>query len=99
MAWLGQSGFWIKNSFGEVLIIDPYLSDLAERVFHLKHLNQRVVEPENLIPCHFWTLARHRGNPYDFELAMAALAPDCFAYTMCHGEFITFPAEKGLIAE
>ena len=241
LAWLGQAGFWLKNSFGEVLIIDAYLSDYAERLDKNKRLTQSVVEPENLIadvalathkhadhldldsipaimdngaelyccikseelcmeagfdmskvhsmkigdkksfkhfiieavyadhgdmapealayvvetegiqvyfsgdtsyhsgkmqfiadkkidvlivsingeygnmnerdaammaeqmkagltiPCHFWTFGRHRGNPFDFELSMAALAPDCPEYTMCHGEFIIFSAAKGMV--
>ncbi len=45
------------------------------------------------IPCHFWTFARHQGSPYDFQLAMMALAPECKEYTMAQGETIYYPNE------
>jgi L-ascorbate 6-phosphate lactonase len=46
------------------------------------------VQPNLTIPCHFWTFARHRGNPYDFELAMKQVAPCCQTYVMSQGEEI-----------
>lgn len=45
------------------------------------------------VPCHFWTFARHRGNPYDFLLAMRELAPDCNGYLMAQGEIIKITRE------
>lgn len=241
LAWLGQAGFWLKNSFGETLAIDPYLSDYAERLDGNKRLTRKVVDPEDLIaelvlvshehadhldmdslpaiikngaelfcckksaeicgaagfdmqrvhamkiggsktfkhfnieavfadhgdmapdavayvvetegikiyfsadtsyqparmqyiadkkidiltvaingeygnmnerdaamladqvkagvtiPCHFWTLGRHRGNPLDFGLAMSSFAPGLPAYAMCHGEFILYSATGGVV--
>lgn len=40
------------------------------------------------IPCHFWTFARHGGNPYEFVTAMKMEAPDCATYLMAQGETI-----------
>lgn len=40
------------------------------------------------IPCHFWTFARHRGSPYDFQLEMQKTAPDCPVYLMAQGEIL-----------
>ena len=44
------------------------------------------------IPSHFWLFARHKGNPYDFELEMKANVPECKIYTMCQGECLYYPA-------
>lgn len=43
------------------------------------------------IPSHFWTFTRHKGNPYEFELEMAAHYPAQKAYTMSQGEVIIYP--------
>ena len=48
--WLGQAGFLIKNSKGELLAIDPYLSNAVERICGLKRLMMPVMEPEELNP-------------------------------------------------
>lgn len=45
------------------------------------------------VPCHFWTFARHGGNPYDFLLAMQGLAPDCRSYLMAQGEMLKITRE------
>ncbi len=49
-----------------------------------------LAKPDLTIPCHFWTFARHKGNPLEFDLAMKQMAPDCKAYIMCQGEMITY---------
>ena len=46
--WLGQAGFLIKNSCQELAAIDPYLSDLAERLDGNKRLMMPVMEAEDL---------------------------------------------------
>ena len=48
--WLGQAGFLLKNSKGEILAIDPYLSDAVERICGLKRMMMAVMEPEELNP-------------------------------------------------
>lgn len=46
--WLGQAGFIIKNSYGETLAIDPYLSNLVERTCGLKRIMMPIISPEDL---------------------------------------------------
>ena len=46
--WLGQAGFLIKNSAGEILAVDPYFSDMVERLDGFKRLMMPVMEPEEL---------------------------------------------------
>ena len=46
--WLGQAGFLIKNSAGEILAVDPYFSDMVERFDGFKRLMMPVMEPEEL---------------------------------------------------
>lgn len=48
--WLGQAGFLLKNSKGELLAVDPYLSHGVERICGLKRLMMPVMEPEELNP-------------------------------------------------
>ena len=49
----------------------------------------RQTEAGLTVPCHFWTFARHLGNPYLFETEMHHTAPECREYTMAQGEIIT----------
>ena len=44
------------------------------------------------IPCHFWTFARHRGDPQTFLEAMAEFSPGCEAKLLCQGESIDIHA-------
>jgi L-ascorbate 6-phosphate lactonase len=37
--WLGQAGFVLKTPAGRIIYLDPYLSDLAERLFGFKRLS------------------------------------------------------------
>lgn len=48
------------------------------------------VKPRLTIPCHFWTFARHKGNPYEFELEMKVQHPELKYYIMCQGEKIEY---------
>ena len=43
------------------------------------------------IPCHFWTFARHKGDPFEFEMAMKYMAPKQGSYIMCQGEILRYP--------
>jgi L-ascorbate 6-phosphate lactonase len=55
-----------------------------------------LIKPRLAIPCHFWTLGRHRGNPLDFEYAMLGLAPGIAEYTLCHAEQIYYSRAAGM---
>lgn len=46
------------------------------------------------IPSHFWTLAIHRGNPFEFEPMMKQYAPNCMPKLMCQGEQYIHKNEK-----
>lgn len=46
--WLGGSGFIIRFDNGQTVCIDPYLSDLAERLFDFKRLFSPPVSSEQL---------------------------------------------------
>lgn len=46
--WLGQAGFLVKNSAGELMAVDPYFSDMAERLDGNKRLMPPLMEPEEL---------------------------------------------------
>lgn len=50
-----------------------------------------MVKAKVTIPCHFWTFARHQGNPYNFQTEMSYIAKECFVYTMAQGEIINYP--------
>lgn len=42
-----------------------------------------------LIPCHFWTFAKHRGDPQSLIEAMPDQAPECKLELLCQCEGIT----------
>lgn len=48
ISWLGQAGFLIKNSKGELMAIDIYLSDLVENQDGFKRLVPSIIEAEDL---------------------------------------------------
>jgi L-ascorbate 6-phosphate lactonase len=41
--WLGQSGYALKNSFGEIIYIDPYLTEIISPLSYIMHT--RLVPP------------------------------------------------------
>lgn len=43
--WLGQAGFVFKTVKGEIVYIDPYLTDCVERLHGFKRLMPAVIEP------------------------------------------------------
>lgn len=65
--WLGQAGFLLKNSKGEILAIDPYLSDAVERICGLKRLMMAVMEPEELNPDYF-LISHHDEDHLDMDI-------------------------------
>jgi L-ascorbate 6-phosphate lactonase len=46
--WLGQAGFVFKTPAGKIVYLDPYLSDLAERLFGFKRLSLPPVTAEEV---------------------------------------------------
>lgn len=65
--WLGQAGFLVKNSRGEVLAVDPYLSDGVERICGLKRLMMAVMEPEDLNP-DYLLISHHDEDHLDLDV-------------------------------
>ena len=43
--WLGQAGFVFKTHAGQVIYLDPYLSDAVERLYGFRRLSPAVIEP------------------------------------------------------
>lgn len=64
--WLGQAGFIVKNSRGETLVVDPYLSDAVERICGLKRLMMPVMEPEELNPDYI-LISHHDEDHLDMD--------------------------------
>jgi len=46
--WLSQAGFVFKASSGAVVYIDPYFSDVVERVFGFKRMMSCPIRPEDV---------------------------------------------------
>lgn len=46
--WLGQAGFVIRNSQGETLVLDAYLSNLSERLDGNKRIMMPILEAEDV---------------------------------------------------
>lgn len=47
--WLSQAGFVFKTSSEEVVYIDPYFSDVVERVFGFKRMMACPISPEEVV--------------------------------------------------
>ena len=65
--WLGQAGFIIKNSKGETLVVDPYLSDAVERICGLKRLMMPVMDQEDLNP-DYLLISHHDEDHLDMDI-------------------------------
>ncbi|MHB0997666.1 MAG: MBL fold metallo-hydrolase [Armatimonadota bacterium] len=90
--WLGAAGFAFKFSTGEIICIDPYLSDYVERMFDFRRLSLPAVDAKDL---RFDTLliTHEHGDHLDvdsFDTLMAG-NPDC--------EIIAPPACEGFLLE
>jgi L-ascorbate 6-phosphate lactonase len=46
--WLGQAGFALKSAAGTTVYVDPYLSDVAERLFGFKRLAYPPIDAEEV---------------------------------------------------
>lgn len=89
--WLGASGFAFKFASGEIVCIDPYLSDYAERMFGFRRLSLPAVNAEDL---RFDTLliTHEHGDHLDIDSldALMAVNPGCrvVAPPSCEGFLI-----------
>ena len=72
LLWLGQAGFLVKNSRGETVAVDPYLSDAVERICGLKRLMMPVMEPEELNP-DFILITHHDEDHLDMDVIPGVL--------------------------
>lgn len=48
ITWLGQAGFMFRSPSGQVVLVDPYLSDACERQFGFRRQVASPVEPHAL---------------------------------------------------
>jgi len=55
--WLGQAGFLIKDSNGNTIAVDVYLTDSCERIAGFKRLSPSIIKPEQV--CADILLATH----------------------------------------
>ena len=72
--WLGQASFLIKNSLGEILALDPYLSDMVERMDGFKRLMMPVMEPEEL-DADIILVTHYHGDHLDLDSLPAMMKP------------------------
>jgi L-ascorbate 6-phosphate lactonase len=47
--WISQAGFVFKSSKGKVVYIDPYLTDLVERLAGFKRMMPSLISPEEVV--------------------------------------------------
>ena len=88
--WLGQAGFAFKTSAGEVVYLDPYLSDMVESVAGFKRLSLSPVDFNDVAAN--WVICSHEHPDHldsDALSAIAANNPKCrFAGSVdCGPEF------------
>jgi L-ascorbate 6-phosphate lactonase len=60
--WLGQAGFVFKSGGGTVIYLDPYLSDLVERLAGFRRLTPKLVEPEDVRAD--WIISSHEHEDH-----------------------------------
>ena len=83
--WLGQAGFLIKNSKGEILALDPYFSDMVEKNEGIKRLMMPVMEPEEL-DADIILVTHYHGDHLDLDSLPAMLKP-CSELLCCSQSF------------
>jgi len=64
--WLGQAGFLIKDSDGNIIAIDPYLSDCGQRIRGFKRLSPKLISPYEIKPDIYITTHTHFDH-FDFD--------------------------------
>lgn len=89
--WLGAAGFAFKFASGEIVCIDPYLSDYVERMFGFRRLTLPPIKADDL---QFDTLliTHEHGDHLDIDsfATMMAVNPECrvVAPPTCEGFLI-----------
>lgn len=73
--WLGQAGFALKTPAGEVVLVDPYLSDSCEREHGLKRLSASPLRPEDARAD--WVLFTHEHTDHLDPDTVEAVARNC----------------------
>jgi len=102
--WLGQAGFAFKTAGGSVLYLDPYLSDVVEKVAGFKRLSLPPIAAQDVQAD--WVISSHEHPDHldtDALPVIAANNPRCrFAgSTACKPEYdrCKIAAERQLIME
>lgn len=83
--YLGQAGFLLKNSDGTTVLIDPYFSDEANRLFGFKRMSPPLSGWEKIAPDYFFATHSHIDHLDTVSLPTFAAnqktvflgAPDC----------------------
>jgi L-ascorbate 6-phosphate lactonase len=73
--WLGQAGFALKTPTGQVVLVDPYLSDSCEREHGLKRLSASPLPPEDARAD--WVLFTHEHTDHFDPDTVQAVAGNC----------------------
>ena len=73
--YLGQAGFAFKTAAGKLLYLDPYLSDVANRLFGFKRMQPPVLDPEELQADLILSTHAHVDHLDPEALAVAARQP------------------------
>lgn len=88
LLWLGQAGFMIKDHFGTVAVIDPYLSDCGETLRGFVRQSPKLMAAEDLKPDLYITTHQHFDH-FDFDaIPIVAFCSDAKFYgpaSCCQG--------------
>lgn len=60
--WIGQGGFIFKTSENKIIIVDPYLSDSAEKNGRLKRMMEIPIDPEEVVADFFLCTHNHSDH-------------------------------------
>lgn len=66
VCWLGQAGFLLKDSEGNRLVIDPYLTNCGERIRGFKRLSPILLAPEEL-EVDYYVVTHLHFDHFDYE--------------------------------
>lgn len=77
VCWLGQAGFLMKDSRGNTLVIDPYLTNCGERLRGFKRLSPVLLKPKDLSPDYYIITHLHFDHfDYDTVPLVIQQSPD-----------------------
>lgn len=66
LLWLGQAGFIVRDHFGTVVVVDPYLSDCGETLKGFVRKSPKLMAAEDLKPDIYITTHQHFDH-FDFD--------------------------------